>query len=238
MPKNDNNWRKEIMSMQQYYGEKGTYLDEHKNYFTKERTSNETDFLVKALNMQRKDRIIDLACGHGRHSFELAKRGFTVVGVDQSEHLISLCKSRSTKEKIDINFYSQNIIKLNLPDKYNKAFLFFSEFGQFHPTETLKNINRGMEEKGELLIDTDFFLRVIRHLKEKKDSQYYFDLTTMTLIGGKNDEKVRYYTFPEMVAFLKNSGFIPLKFFGDYNFKKPVFDSPRMIIISRKERTI
>src|SRR3989344_3426255 len=232
MPKNDYYWREKTMSMQQYYSEKGSYLDEHKKYFTKVRTLNEVDFLIKALNLQKNDRIIDVACGNGRHSIELAKKGFRIVGVDQSEHLISLCKSQSVKEKIDVTFYSQNILNLNLPDSYNKGFLFFSEFGQLNPTEALKNINRNMEENGELLIDTDFFMRVINHLKEKNDPQYYFDLTTMTIFDKENDEKVRYYTFPEAATLLECSGFKPLKFFGDYNFEKPSLTSSRMIIIS------
>ena len=53
------------------------YLDTYLTDLTPERTSQEVDFVVKTTKLTPHDKILDLACGHGRHSIELAKRGFT-----------------------------------------------------------------------------------------------------------------------------------------------------------------
>lgn len=47
-----------------------------------EDTTRQVDFLVKTLGLSGGERILDLACGFGRHSLELARRGFSVIGVD------------------------------------------------------------------------------------------------------------------------------------------------------------
>jgi SAM-dependent methyltransferase len=47
-----------------------------------EDTARQAGFAVRALGLKRGERILDLACGFGRHSLELARQGFRVVGVD------------------------------------------------------------------------------------------------------------------------------------------------------------
>lgn len=53
-------------------------------------TVNEVDFLVEAMDLTPGQRILDVGCGPGRHSHELAKRGFEVVGIDISRSFIDL----------------------------------------------------------------------------------------------------------------------------------------------------
>ena len=47
-----------------------------------EDTNRQVDFLIEILKLNGNERILDLACGFGRHSLELARRGFDVTGVD------------------------------------------------------------------------------------------------------------------------------------------------------------
>ena len=44
-----------------------------------EDTKRQTDFLIEKLNLNGSEKILDLACGFGRHSLELARRGFSVI---------------------------------------------------------------------------------------------------------------------------------------------------------------
>ena len=48
-------------------------------------TIGECDFIEKEINYDKSLRILDIGCGTGRHTIELTKRGYTVVGVDLSE---------------------------------------------------------------------------------------------------------------------------------------------------------
>jgi cyclopropane fatty-acyl-phospholipid synthase-like methyltransferase len=47
-----------------------------------EHTKEEVDLIVKTMRLTGSERVLDLACGFGRHAIELAKRGYSVVGVD------------------------------------------------------------------------------------------------------------------------------------------------------------
>jgi len=61
------------------------YFDAHapcymQNVFTRD-TIAEVDFLVGELGLTSGSAVLDVGCGTGRHSIELAKRGFTMTGV-------------------------------------------------------------------------------------------------------------------------------------------------------------
>ena len=63
-----------------FFGE--NYLKTYSSIITQKRTKIETDFIIKALKLKKGARILDHCCGHGRHSVELAKRGYNITGLD------------------------------------------------------------------------------------------------------------------------------------------------------------
>src|SRR6202171_6777790 len=59
-------------------------------------TEQEVDLLISSAGLERNDRILDLCCGQGRHSLELAQRGLQhVTGLDRSRYLIRLARKRA-----------------------------------------------------------------------------------------------------------------------------------------------
>jgi SAM-dependent methyltransferase len=56
-----------------------------------DRTGPEVDRVAKILQPRGDERILDMACGSGRHSLELRRRGFNVTGADISPDLIDAC---------------------------------------------------------------------------------------------------------------------------------------------------
>ncbi len=57
-----------------------------------EDTRRQVDFLVEKLRLRGDEKILDLACGFGRHSLELARRGFSVTGVDITPSYIEFAR--------------------------------------------------------------------------------------------------------------------------------------------------
>ena len=53
-----------------------------KNQPWTENTEHQVDFIIKALGLTGKERILDLACGYGRHALSFARRGYSATGVD------------------------------------------------------------------------------------------------------------------------------------------------------------
>jgi cyclopropane fatty-acyl-phospholipid synthase-like methyltransferase len=72
-----------------FYEEIGDFLKEnYLNYGFTKGTIQEIDFLVELMDLQESDRILDMGCGPGRHSLELARRGYHPVGIDISSEFI------------------------------------------------------------------------------------------------------------------------------------------------------
>lgn len=63
----------------------GEYYDNEP--FTKG-TKGEVDFIEKEINCDKSRKILDVGCGTGRHALELARRGYSVVGVDLSKSML------------------------------------------------------------------------------------------------------------------------------------------------------
>ena len=63
-------------------------------------TRQEIDLLIRSAGLERNDRILDLCCGQGRHSLDLARRGFPhVTGLDRSRYLIRLARKRAKQNR-------------------------------------------------------------------------------------------------------------------------------------------
>ncbi len=221
------------MNLKHYYGSKGAYLKEHKDYFSKKQLKKDVDFLIDTLNLSKKDTILDLACGHGRHTIELKKRGFNVDGLDFSDYLVKMAKQQARRENLQMNFYRQDIHNINLNKKYDKIFLFFSEFGLFDADKVLKNVKKILKKKGLFILDYDNVFRLTQYLIKHPKSSYEFDFLRMELKEKrKNGPGVKYYTFPMLERLFQNNKLKIKSVYG--NYKKDALDknSKRIIIVS------
>lgn len=224
------------MDIKKYYGAQGNYLKEHKKYFSEEQLQTEVNFLIDALKLNKKDKILDLACGHGRHAIELKKRGFNVDGLDFSGHLLAMAKKHAKRENLRISFYEQDIHRIDLKTKYNKIFLLFSEFGLFDAAVVLKNVTKILETSGLLLLDCDNVFRLIQYLAKHPGSPYEFDFNKMELWEKQNNsQSVRYYTVPELKKLLRDNGLQTTVVYGNYKKERLNINSKRIIIITKNK---
>ena len=67
-------------------------------------TLNEVDFIEKEINYKHELKILDIGCGTGRHSIELARRGYRVRGIDLSENMLNKARQKATDAKVDVEF--------------------------------------------------------------------------------------------------------------------------------------
>ena len=67
-------------------------------------TLGEADFVERELGNDRSKRILDIACGTGRHAIELAKRGYQVTGFDLSEGQLRLAREKAAAAGVSVEF--------------------------------------------------------------------------------------------------------------------------------------
>jgi D-alanine-D-alanine ligase len=100
-------------------------------------TRRDVDVLVRAAALRPDDRVLDLCCGQGRHSIELARRGFTgVVGLDRSRYLVRLARKRALEEQLDAAFHEGDARRFWLPgERFDCVAMLGNSFGYFDRPE-------------------------------------------------------------------------------------------------------
>ena len=122
-------------------------------------TNKEVDVFCGILNIAPADKILDLCCGQGRVSLELARRGFSnVEGVDRSHYLIQRGKTQAKKEGLSIKFREGDARKLRYaPDTFDVVMILGNSFGYFETVEddmrVVKEVFRVLKPWGKVLID-------------------------------------------------------------------------------------
>lgn len=84
-----------------------------------EDTKRQVTFLIDELKLQGGEKILDLACGFGRHSLELARRGFAVTGVDITPAYIQYAKEQAESEGLDARFLCADIREVGFKSEFD-----------------------------------------------------------------------------------------------------------------------
>lgn len=84
-----------------------------------EDTKRQVDFLVEHLALRGDERVLDLACGFGRHALELARRGFDVTGVDITPDYVRYATEQARKEKLNARFICQDIREVSFAEPFD-----------------------------------------------------------------------------------------------------------------------
>lgn len=119
-------------------------------------TRREVDFIEASLNLQPDDLLLDLACGFGRHSIELARRGHEVVGLDLSMHMLQKALNEGQRQELSIKFIHGDMRDLQFDGVFSDCLLWQTSFGFFDDQtnfRVLRGIHRALRPDGELLID-------------------------------------------------------------------------------------
>jgi len=217
------------------------------------RNENEAEFfmknLIRFLDLKKGDKILDLPCGKGRHSFFLNTQGFNVTGADLSKNSINTAR----------NFENENLkftihdMRDPLSGKYMAIFNLFTSFGYFNDEQTnvkvLKNFKNAILMNGHVIIDFLNIKKVEKELiPEQKFTKNGIEFHITKLI--KNDflikdiyfntdgrehhftEKVQCLTLDKMKEFAHIANFKVEHVFGDYNLTSfDEYHSERLILV-------
>ena len=74
-----------------------------------ESTGKQVDFVIHVLKLTGRERILDLACGFGRHALEFARRGYSVVGIDITPAYVKYAAATAKAENLSARFYCMDI---------------------------------------------------------------------------------------------------------------------------------
>lgn len=233
-----------------FYAEVGNFIREnYLEYIFTKGTTQEVDFLVEELNLAKGTRILDIGCGAGRHSLELARRGFETVGVDISSGLLEVAKNVAGKEKLNATFYLQDARGLEFSNEFGAAIcLCEGAFGlagdeQGH-RDVLGGVYRALKPGGTFVLTAINALSGIRNAKAESFDPYtltaIFD-ETLTSPSGETKNITLYttaFTYRELKWLLQDAGFEVVAAYGcaagDFQRKPLTLDDIEVMMIARK----
>lgn len=137
-----------------------------------DRTEAEVDRAVAMLRPEGTERVLDLACGIGRHSLELRRRGFEVVGVDISAELLEMAERDASDQSLDVSFVQADLRALDFRDEFDLVLsLNDGAVGYFETDEensrTFEVVAQALREGGGHLVQLPNVLHAEAHLPQK-----------------------------------------------------------------------
>jgi SAM-dependent methyltransferase len=220
---------------------------------TPERTAEEIDFILGITGIKRSDRILDIGCGAGRHSIELAHRGYDVLGIDPSEVMIAAAKERAAEERVNPDFRQMRGEDLDFDSQFDLSLCLFTTLGQVNDQEDnrllLLNAFRSLRSGGHFIVELQQPDWVEAHLKTEErlgsgesyvDVERDYDKTNKLVTevftrispSGKRVYMLRYRLFnqDEIRQLLEWTGFGKINFYDGYEQTALKVDSPAMVI--------
>ncbi len=210
--------------------------------------------LAGFLSLKPQTKVLDLACGKGRHSVTLNEIGMDVLGVDLSAHSIQLAK---ISENHSLHFQVHDMREIIHNVHFDAVFNLFTSFGYFSYTKdnerVLLAVHQMLNENGLLILDFMNSKKIVANLvpQELKTVDGINYHITRSFDGNRIHKKIEFtdkgkdFSFSECVQALQLEDFTTLlanqKFqiihtFGDFDLHS--FDeekSDRLILIARKK---
>ncbi|MCE2711277.1 MAG: methyltransferase domain-containing protein [Cryomorphaceae bacterium] len=211
--------------------------------------------LLKYLSIPKGSKVLDLACGKGRHSQTLFKHGYEVTAVDLSQNSIQTAKE-TVGNNVNITFEVRDMREAFTENTFDAVFNLFTSFGYFDSLEdnqkVIDSTKKMLVKNGLLIIDFMNAKRVVNELVPQevktvdgiefsirrnydgahitKDIKFYTEDREF-----KYSERVQALQLNDFSTLLENSGFEILHTFGDFDLNPYHAEtSDRLIIVAKK----
>lgn len=224
-----------------------------------EKSAAEVDFLVDELGLQSGQTVLDLPCGHGRHSIEFARRGLRVVGVDLNEDPLERAYWAAREAGVKVDLRRIDMREIEFREEFDAVFNLWTSFGYFESEAedrlVLERAYRALRPGGAFVLETVNLYAVLRRfeprswhelgdgrmlLEERSFDPWTGKMQSGWVLVEPSGERIemafatRAYTLVELVRMLTSVGFRVERAFGDYQGSEYAVDSRRMIVIARR----
>jgi SAM-dependent methyltransferase len=235
------------------------YMAVYRDDLTDERSDAEVDAWAELLELSSsptKMRVLDLACGFGRHANRLAALGYSVVGVDLMPGFLEIARQRAAEMGVEVDYRQGDMRQLDFVEKFDRVLLLFTSFGYFEDEENervMENMARALKPGGLLGFDIPNRDAVTKdvpstHVIDKGGdltiNRLSFDVLSgrfhnrrIVIRDGVRKDKpfsIRLYNATEIHDLLKRAGLEVHKMVG-YGGQPLSADSRGLLVVARKQ---
>lgn len=253
----DNEWYKK------WFGAK-EYLELYSHRNSKD-AAKIAGLIFRTLKLPKGSKVLDAACGNGRHSFFFASKGYYVTGIDLSEFLINEAKKKLKGEYKNqaekLNFLIRDIRNIGISQKFDLAVNLFSSFGYFEKDsenfKSVKSIVQSLKKGGYFFFDylnPDYLKKnlipfdiskrnrkLIFQVRELRENAVY---KKIIIVKNSSRSYPRQYEFNEMIKLYSLNDFKTvfskyglkiIKIYGNYSGGKYNSNNSERMIILSKK---
>ncbi|MEX2245526.1 MAG: methyltransferase domain-containing protein [Dehalococcoidia bacterium] len=222
-------------------------------------TEQQATFIAGALGLAPGARVLDLCCGHGRHSVALSRQGYEVTGLDLSAYHIELAGKAAAEAGVRATFVCDDMRNLPLDPPFDAIINIFSSFGYLESDDedaaVVARVGRALKPGGRFLIDVNNALGTLRSFQfstvtRLPDGTLLIEERTYDVLGGRIDSiwthvspsgerhegeiHVRMYTPAEHRRMIEAAGMRVTASYGNFDGSPLALDSRRMILLAEK----
>jgi 2-polyprenyl-3-methyl-5-hydroxy-6-metoxy-1,4-benzoquinol methylase len=206
---------------------------------------------------QAEPRLLDVCCGFGRISAELARRGFAVTGVDITRTYLDTAQKDAACENLNIEYIQADARNYVKPCFFDAAINLYISFGYFENQDddraVLRNVFESLKPGGAFIIETlgkeiavrdfveaEWFERAgytVLTEYESEDSWTRLKNRWILIKDGKRIEKIftqRLYAASELRSLLFEAGFASVEIYGDWDRSPYDQRAAKLIAVGRK----
>jgi len=212
--------------------------------------------ILKYIPLAKGSKVLDAACGSGRHSIVMAQKGFNVTAFDLSIPLLNVAVADTRVLNLDVKYFNSDLRFVPLKEKFKIILNLFTSFGYFEDDEenfAFINSSYSMLEKNgyfvfdyfnsgylrnNLVIESEKCINGLKILEKRKISENRI-LKNITIekegIKSNFEESVHLYSSGEILNKFSAIGFKVVNIFGGYDCTQfSLNNSDRLIIIFQK----
>jgi SAM-dependent methyltransferase len=241
-----------------FFGE--DYFEIYRDVFPEERTAAEVDGVVSLLGLGEGARVLDLACGHGRHAIALARRGIDVTGYDLSEVFLERARADAEAQGVPVRWVRGDMRELRFEGEFDAVINVFTAFGYFEDPEddlrTLRGVRAALVPGGRFLLETlhrdglpgrfqaQMFEKtsggaVVLHDRNwDLERDVMNDRVTLIRPDGTSAEyttALRMRTLQQLLALMREAGLEPKAWYGGLDGSDLQLSSHRLVLVSERE---
>jgi SAM-dependent methyltransferase len=224
------------------------------------KTPEGVDRLLERLQLPAGARILDLCCGPGRHSLELARRGYVMTGVDRTAAYLEEAARRAAADRLEIEWVREDMRRFLRPESFDGAINLYTSFGFFEDPEddllVARNLLASLRPGGRLLLDLQGKEPLARSFRPRdwhwldpdrgvillEERRLFsdwgrieFTWTLVTETERRSETiRLRLYSGTEMSALLHRAGFTTVQLFGGLDGRPYDHEAARLVAVATK----